>query len=158
VQRRTRISSHCPAELERALSADDPAPVAVLFVDLDRFKTVNDTHGHAVGDELLIVATQRLTEQARATDSVGRIGGDEFLLICPGVTGLEQAREIAQRVHDHVNGEAQLGGEPWMLSASVGVTLAPEGISTELLVAQADAAMYEAKKTGSGPVLFTSTS
>jgi diguanylate cyclase (GGDEF)-like protein len=142
------------AELERAVTAPDVDRLAVVFVDLDAFKSVNDTHGHAVGDELLTVAAARLAAQARPTDLVGRIGGDEFLLICPDVADRTQALRLAQRVHDHLRATVPVTGARLRLAASVGVTLARVGATADLLVAESDSAMYQAKRTGTGPVFF----
>jgi diguanylate cyclase (GGDEF)-like protein len=115
---------------------------------------VNDTHGHAVGDELLTVAAARLAAQARVTDLVGRIGGDEFLLICPDVADRTQALRLARRVHDHLHGTFPVTGVRLRLAASVGVTLARAGATADLLVAESDSAMYRAKRTGAGPEFF----
>jgi diguanylate cyclase (GGDEF)-like protein/PAS domain S-box-containing protein len=145
------------AELQALLATPTSSSVAVLFLDLDQFKNINDSYGHAAGDEVLRLTARRLAGQARSTDLIGRLGGDEFLLICPGVLDVAQAREIAQRVHDRVSRPARVGHQQLELSASVGVTLAATGTSPGLLVAQADAAMCRAKRTGTGPILFTSS-
>jgi diguanylate cyclase (GGDEF)-like protein/PAS domain S-box-containing protein len=140
-------------ELGRAVAAPDVERLAVVFVDLDRFKAVNDTHGHAVGDELLAAVARRLTAQARRGDLVGRIGGDEFLLVCPGVPGRAAALALGRRVHDQLRGTFQVAGVGLRMAASVGVAMGSAGSSADDLVARSDDAMYRAKRTGSGPVL-----
>jgi diguanylate cyclase (GGDEF)-like protein/PAS domain S-box-containing protein len=142
-------------ELERAVAAPGVDQLAVVFVDLDRFKAVNDTHGHAVGDELLAVVARRLTAQARRGDAVGRIGGDEFLLVCPGVPGPAEALALGRRVHDQLRGTFPVAGLGLAMAASVGVAMGAAGASADDLVARSDDAMYRAKRTGTGPVLHT---
>jgi diguanylate cyclase (GGDEF)-like protein/PAS domain S-box-containing protein len=130
---------------------------AVIFVDLDRFKEVNDKLGHAAGDELLSVVAQRLQRAVRSDDIVGRIGGDEFLVIRPGVTTVTQAMTTAKRLaatfHHHVRLKA--GRLP--CRASIGVAWSPDPVlDAQGLVAMADAAMYVAKRSGSRhPILHT---
>jgi len=133
--------------LEATLSQADRALIAVIFVDLDQFKVVNDRHGHAVGDEVLIIASERLTGAVRHGDFVGRLGGDEFLVICPEVSGPREAATIADRVADALHGDFTISGTAIELRASVGVVCAErQGASAEDLVSQADAAMYAAKR------------
>lgn len=144
--------------LEGALggAADDPLGVAAIFVDIDDFKRINDTHGHAAGDELLSVAADRLSETVRANDIVGRIGGDEFLIFCPGVRGTEEAMVLAERVADALHRDVYLAGGKIALRASVGVTWSKvRRTNADRLVGRADAAMYESKRLEMGrPVLF----
>ncbi|WP_214402521.1 GGDEF domain-containing protein [Pseudonocardia lacus] len=139
------------AELGRALTAADGRPLAVVFIDLDDFKAVNDSYGHSAGDALLTAVGQRLRGQARAGDSVGRLGGDEFLVLCPGVGDDGRAVALARRIHDHLDGTFRLDGGIRVRSrASVGVTVAqpgdPADASPDAVVARADAAMYRAKR------------
>jgi diguanylate cyclase (GGDEF)-like protein/PAS domain S-box-containing protein len=135
------------AALEAALAGRDGHRTAVVFVDLDRFKDVNDVHGHAAGDELLVHAARRLTAQLRAGDLVGRLGGDEFLVVCQDIESAEQAEAIAERIRRALEDEpAPLSTGPLELQASVGVAcVPPEGATADALVARADAAMYAAK-------------
>jgi diguanylate cyclase (GGDEF)-like protein/PAS domain S-box-containing protein len=133
--------------LEATVSQAERALVAVIFVDLDEFKEVNDRHGHAVGDELLIIAAERLTGAVRQGDFVGRLGGDEFLVVCPEVTGPDEATKVADRVAAALHGEFTISGTTIELRASVGVVCAQrQGASAEDLVSEADVAMYASKR------------
>jgi diguanylate cyclase (GGDEF)-like protein len=135
------------SSLEATLAEGGDAYTAVIFVDLDDFKAVNDRHGHAVGDELLITAGERLIRVVRQGDYVGRLGGDEFLVICPEVECPDEARRIADRISTALKGEFRLGGSTVALSASVGVACAERrDTTTEDLVSRADSAMYAAKR------------
>lgn len=132
----------------------DNAPLACIICDLDRFKTINDRHGHAVGDEALRVATQALRQAVRAVDVVARIGGEEFLIVCPQTTG-DQAAELAERVRLRIAEAAcpTPAGEI-ALSASFGVAeLAQSGGARERLLSLADEAMYSAKTAGRNAVV-----
>jgi len=128
---------------------------ALVFVDLDDFKTVNDTRGHAVGDLLLLAVSGRLANAARQTDLVARLGGDEFAVLMAGAP--EDARTAAQRyLHALSDTPVELNGEQYTVKASAGVTLleprpgaAPEEVYEEAL-AEADIAMYAAKRSGGG--------
>jgi len=138
------------AELDRALAAADGEPLAVVFIDLDDFKAVNDAHGHVAGDALLTAVGRRLRAQARSGDSVGRLGGDEFLVLCPGVADQAWAAALARRIHHHLDGTFRLGRVRVRSRASVGVAVARPGsgpdASPDAVVARADAAMYRAKR------------
>jgi diguanylate cyclase (GGDEF)-like protein len=139
--------------LEAAL--DNPgAGVGVVFVDLDGFKDVNDRRGHAVGDRLLAYAAARLGAAAREADVVGRIGGDEFLVVCRNVPGPAFALEIGARLAASLREPTDVDGEPLVPRASLGVTWsAGEGITADGLIARADMAMYESKSRQGTPVL-----
>jgi diguanylate cyclase (GGDEF)-like protein/PAS domain S-box-containing protein len=135
------------SSLEATLAQGDDGYTAVIFVDLDNFKAVNDRHGHAVGDELLIVVGERLTRAVRHGDFVGRLGGDEFLVVCPDVAGADEAKTITDRIAAAVQGQLRIGGSPIELRASVGVAYAGRREATaDALVSAADAAMYAAKR------------
>ena len=140
-----------------ALLADTSAVSrpAVIFVDLDRFKEVNDKLGHAAGDELLGVVARRLLRAVRTEDIVGRIGGDEFLVIRPGITDAGQAMTTANRLAETFRREVRLKAGRLQCRASIGVAWSGEsGLDAEGLVAMADAAMYESKRSGAGqPIL-----
>jgi diguanylate cyclase (GGDEF)-like protein/PAS domain S-box-containing protein len=143
--------------LEAVLAADDPeCRPAAIFVDLDGFKAVNDERGHAAGDEFLGVVAMRLRGAVRQDDLVGRIGGDEFLVVCPRISTAAEAMRTATRVGEALNGEIQLKTSRMRSRASIGVAWAVEpGTDADTLVARADAAMYESKRRALGrPVLF----
>jgi diguanylate cyclase (GGDEF)-like protein/PAS domain S-box-containing protein len=126
---------------------------AVMFIDLDRFKEVNDREGHAAGDELLKVVAERLRRVVRGDDLVGRIGGDEFLVVCPEIGGHDQAMRLAERISEALRTDIRLAGvsKPHQLRASIGVALSEgDGLGADLLVAQADSAMYESKHERAG--------
>ncbi|MBJ7332497.1 MAG: EAL domain-containing protein [Solirubrobacteraceae bacterium] len=126
-------------------------PAALLSVDLDRFKYVNDTYGHAVGDELLIRLSSTLVERLRETDVVGRLGGDEFGVILPHTTAEEASRTATALLHAIRERTSVLAGDRTVrLTASIGVTaIDPEESATaEELLIDADVAMYEAKESG----------
>lgn len=135
--------------------------VAVLFVDLDRFKSVNDELGHDVGDELLRAVADRFSSVLRPIDVVARLGGDEFVVLCPDIDHPERAAELAQRLIDTLTAEPLLiAGKEVQISASVGVTVAPTGEDQhpEALLREADVAMYRAKALGRDRVeLFESS-
>ena len=130
-----------------ALSAGTGS-VAVLFVDLDHFKIVNDGLGHAAGDELLVKVAQRLREVMRPGDVVARFGGDEFVVLCTQVTGLDRARQIAQRLLVTLAEPISITGEEVFVTASIGISLSEDADTAETLLRQADAAMYQAKHDG----------
>ena len=118
-----------------------------MFVDLDRFKPVNDELGHAAGDELLAEIGDRLRRAVRDVDLVGRLGGDEFLVVCPGVPDLDTVELISRRIADAVAAPLALAVDHLVRPrASIGVAWAAAGTDPIQLVARADAAMYDAKR------------
>lgn len=122
--------------------------LAVLFLDLDRFKVINDTKGHEVGDVLLQQVAIRLLENVRDVDVVARQGGDEFIIILEETNGF-QAKVIAQRIIDSFYKAFLLDNEEFFISPSIGISLYPkDGNDNESLIKNADAAMYVAKKLG----------
>ncbi len=122
---------------------------AVLFLDLDRFKLVNDSVGHAVGDELLVEAGRRIVAAVRADDTVARLGGDEFAILVEAIEGLAMAEELAQRVHRALNAPLWVAGHELFPTASIGIALwQPRYRSGEEMLRDADAAMYRAKGEG----------
>jgi diguanylate cyclase (GGDEF)-like protein len=124
------------------------AKTAVLFVDLDDFKDVNDSHGHAAGDALLCIVADRLRETVRPGDVVARLGGDEFALLLNGVPDWAAALAVAERTVAALGTPAQILGHRLHLSASVGLALAEDGCTADVLVRHADLAMYTAKGKG----------
>jgi diguanylate cyclase (GGDEF)-like protein len=118
--------------------------VAVLFCDLDAFKAVNDGAGHAAGDEVIIEIARRLSDSVRPADTVGRLSGDEFVIVCPGV-GLPAAQAIARRISQRVEAEMVVRGRAHELGVSIGIGLSYAGQSAQELLEQADQAMYVAK-------------
>ncbi|MDO5055961.1 MAG: EAL domain-containing protein [Lautropia sp.] len=126
----------------------DARRVAVLFVDLDGFKPVNDTLGHAIGDEVLKEAALRLRRETRDSDTVARIGGDEFVLLMEDVSGLPDCASLAQRVIGALAEPMEIHGHKVTLAGSVGVAMYPEHGDQHHLVKHADAAMYTAKRAG----------
>jgi diguanylate cyclase (GGDEF)-like protein/PAS domain S-box-containing protein len=121
----------------------------VLFVDLDRFKSVNDTLGHTVGDRLLIEAATRIQAAVRETDSVARLGGDEFVVLCEDVEGVHHATDLAERIIAALQIPFRFGDDDTFVSASIGIALSVDGSeTTDAILANADIAMYRAKDNG----------
>lgn len=121
----------------------------VLFLDLDRFKLINDTLGHNSGDTLLIQVAQRLGQNLREGDVIGRQGGDEFLILLPEVEHEKEAAMVAQRILEVFREPFQLDAQEVFVSPSIGISLYPtDGEEIEVLIRQADAAMYHAKELG----------
>lgn len=130
--------------------------MAVLWIDFDHFKEINDTHGHAAGDRVLISTSQLLSESVRSVDIVGRFGGEEFVIILPEMD-VPEAQETAERLRQKVGGTRILldNGDSVGLTISVGVAVYPEhGINPERLCAAADKAMYTAKTEGRNRVVM----
>ena len=144
--------------LARARS-DASYSFAVLFLDLDRFKLVNDSLGHAAGNELLCQVARRLGENARPQDLVARLGGDEFALLCDGLGDDASARSVAQRISLALAQPALVFGTEVVTAASIGIALGhARSVGVDELLRDADLAMYEAKAAGRGQVvLFDAT-
>lgn len=129
--------------------------IAVMFVDLDRFKLINDTLGHTAGDEVLQLVARRLQSAVRDSDTVSRHGGEEFLVLLPEISRAADAAVIAEKLLDAVAAPAKAGGQRLSLSASIGITVYPEdGEDAQTLISRADAAMYRAKRAGPGRYEF----
>jgi len=132
-----------------ALAHRENHQVAVLFMDLDRFKTINDSLGHMTGDALLQNVARRLSETLREGDTVSRLGGDEFVVVLPSLDQPKAAEKVALKLVDALAPPIDLGGQELRVSASIGISLFPEdGHDTETLLRNADSAMYHAKDMG----------
>ena len=136
--------------LEQALarSSQTGFEVTVLFIDLDRFKLINDGRGHAAGDELLVAVAERLRRVVRAGDVVARFGGDEFVVVCEDQTADFEASLVAGRILDALQEPVVVDGQEIFLSASIGIAMADGTGTAESLLRDADAAMYRAKQKG----------
>ena len=126
--------------------------LALLFCDLDEFKRVNDSLGHGTGDEALVEIAHRLTHARRASDTIARTGGDEFVILCEGLRDVEDAAKIAEKVRDTVEAPIVLDGHDAVLSVSIGIVTvqadAAQHADPMMLLRNADAAMYKAKRDG----------
>jgi len=123
--------------------------IAVMFLDLDRFKDVNDTYGHAAGDELIKQVAQRLSDLLRGADTLARFGGDEFAVIQTGIRSAADAEALARRVLDAIGRPFEIAGAQVSVGVSIGIALAPEnGMGHEVLMRLADTALYESKSEG----------
>jgi diguanylate cyclase (GGDEF)-like protein len=124
--------------------------LAVFFIDLDRFKVINDSLGHSAGDKVLQAVAARVKSTMREADSVGRMGGDEFVIVAPQINGIEGAVHIAQKVRDAIREPITVDGRELFVSGSMGIALYPnDGDNAEALLKNADTAMYRAKAQGS---------
>jgi diguanylate cyclase (GGDEF)-like protein/PAS domain S-box-containing protein len=145
---------------EQALARSDRygTTVAVLFLDLDRFKPVNDSFGHTVGDELLVQIAARLRSSVRRGDVVARFGGDEFVVLCEHPAGQAEMLELARRLIDALSEPVTIGSVSASVGASVGIAIGGGGrVTIDTLIRDADAALYQAKEDGRGrAVLFGS--
>lgn len=122
--------------------------VGVLFVDLDRFKSINDSLGHESGDELLREVAKRLLNVLRPSDTAARLGGDEFVVVCEDLADSDAARNVAERIKDSLSEPYDIQSESVVITASVGVVLSSLGSTSEELLRNADRAMYKAKEEG----------
>lgn len=149
--------THFRARLDDALGPGAPLrkPLAVLYLDLDGFKPINDTRGHEVGDELLRIIAARLARAVRASDVVGRLGGDEFACLLADLPGHEQLCHLACKLFDAVSAPVKVGTLRLTVRPSIGIAVCPtDGASTDELLKSADAAMYAAKRDRSGYAFF----
>ncbi len=146
---RARVLEALEAELSR--SARSGAGVAVVFIDLDRFKDINDGFGHAAGDQALIIAAHRLRSVVRSGDLLGRLGGDEFLLVMTGLRAGddEPVRHVVEHLHTSLAPAVEVVGSTLQLSAGIGFAVSPgDGRDAAALLDIADARMYQAKREG----------
>ncbi|MEO8675139.1 MAG: EAL domain-containing protein [Casimicrobiaceae bacterium] len=131
--------------------------LAVLFIDLDRFKDVNDAFGHLTGDEVLKIMAQRISDTIRASDTAARLGGDEFIVLAENVAREGDVSEFAQRLLDALSEPFALLGQECRLSASIGIAMCPhDGDDAATLLKKADIAMYRAKDAGRNSLAFFS--
>jgi diguanylate cyclase (GGDEF)-like protein len=146
--------------LEQGLAAASRSngEVALLLIDLDRFKEINDTLGHSHGDKLLCQVAPRLQSVLRQGDTVARLGGDEFAVLLPLVDGVGEAQAVAERLRDSLHQTFDVNGVALDVEASIGIALSPwHGTDTEELLRNADIAMYAAKDRKAGAVVFEPT-
>jgi len=142
-----------PERLAQARAQDEG--VALLFIDLDEFKVVNDTHGHAIGDQLLKSAAQRLLSLLRPQDRVARFGGDEFLVLLQPVDGERQVATVAARIVEAFGVPFLIGDDLHAVGSSIGISMFPrDGLDAETLVRHSDIAMYAGKNEGKGQYRF----
>jgi diguanylate cyclase (GGDEF)-like protein len=140
---------------ELASAADGRQRGALLYVDLDHFKKVNDTVGHSAGDQLLQVVAQRLRACVKEGDTVARLGGDEFTIILRAVASADAAQRVAERVIESLQEAVNIGGRDHFVQASIGITLFPDDANAlDDLMRNADLAMYRAKETGRARAVF----
>ena len=150
---RTLLRQRAEAALEGAASGS----VALMLIDLDRFKEINDTLGHAYGDVVLQAVADRLGGAVRATDTVARLGGDEFAVLLPGVDGVQAAEDLATRALTALVGGVEADGVSLDVEASIGIAMAGEdGADVESLLRNADIAMYSAKDRSLGVCVYGS--
>lgn len=122
---------------------------AILFIDVDRFKEINDTYGHAVGDEALLALCNKVQSNLRESDTLARLSGDEFVVLMEEVKGAEDAAVVSERVINSLHNPVRLGNADVKIGVSIGIAVYPEqGDTTDSLLTKADAAMYESKRRG----------
>lgn len=133
----------------------EQAGVALVFVDVDKFKTVNDSHGHQIGDDLLKHLGETINSQLRHSDRLVRIAGDEFLILLPGIRSQADVKNILDKIYDSVQKPVTISGETLVPALSMGVVMAPaQGDNFRILMKNADQAMYKAKANGRNQYFF----
>lgn len=131
--------------------------VAILLLDLDRFKIINDSLGHRIGDQLLCAISERITQAVRESDTIARLGGDEFVALLSDLTSLDDIHHIADKILTNISKPYKLKSREITITASLGVSIYPEdGDSSEILIRNADVAMYKAKAEGNRSCTFDS--
>jgi diguanylate cyclase (GGDEF)-like protein len=154
-RRVNRVVFHERLEQALAMARTSRRGTAVLYLDLDHFKAVNDTRGHAVGDRVLAEAAQRMRASVRAVDTVARFGGDEFAIILPFLESRETAGHLAERLTSSLAQPYVIENIPSCIGVSIGIAIFPDdGLSADELVRHADAALYEAKHAGRSTFRF----
>src|ERR1700704_1688504 len=143
-------------EIERLLAVPHDAEQlsALLFIDLDQFKQVNDTLGHPCGDQLLCAVADRLRAMLRPEDFVARFGGDEFVVFQQNIKSAEEAASLARRMVDHLSERYKIDNHLVEIGASVGIAMAVHGVSADTLLKYVDMALYRAKADGRGTFCF----
>lgn len=142
-------------EMALAHSSRTNSKVALLFLDLDNFKTINDSLGHAIGDSLLKAAAMRLRDSVRSTDTISRQGGDEFLVLLPEIVDTDAMTIIAEKILDKLSAPFDIQGSHLSTSASIGIAVYPDdGKDFDTLLKKADTAMYQSKKSGRSTYRF----
>ncbi len=152
---------HFYERLDSALrpTAGPPPTIAVLYIDLDGFKTLNDTHGHRTGDALLRISAARMRHRVRAQDMVCRLGGDEFGCLLTDMPSRERIGQIAAGMFDAVSAPLRVGERMVETRPSIGIAISPaDGASAEVLLHRADTAMYHAKQHRSRFAFYTDLS
>jgi diguanylate cyclase (GGDEF)-like protein/PAS domain S-box-containing protein len=146
---RLLLSDRLASSLE--LARRHRSPLAVLFLDIDGFKAVNDSLGHAAGDRLLQTVGAALAGALRRSDTVSRYGGDEFVIVLSEMEGADDAAAVVKKLHRAVSGPFQIDGQQVVVTASIGIARYPDhGQDADTLIRYADAAMYRAKRAGRG--------
>ena len=146
---RRKFDDMLPEAIERSERSD--ALMAVMYLDLDYFKQVNDTHGHEVGDKVLVEFAQRVKRSVRRTDTVARVAGDEFVVVLEGLHDASEASAVADKIIEAMRPEAALGDVVLTLGCTIGIAVRPQGdTDAQALLARADAALYRAKADGRG--------
>ncbi len=143
--------------LERIVveSRRDNKQFSILFIDLDGFKSVNDTYGHETGDEVLKIVGNRLKEFVRKSDIVARMGGDEFTIILRDIKEKKDLEKLVNKIHQNIKKVMHIGKNDCYVDSSIGISIYPEnGEDSEALLNKADASMYEIKKSGKGGIKF----
>jgi diguanylate cyclase (GGDEF)-like protein len=131
--------------------------VALLFLDLDGFKQINDSLGHGIGDLLLQAVANRLTGCLRTSDTVARLGGDEFVVLLPAIADMGDVAKVAEKISKTLSQAFAISGQTLFVTASIGISLFPNHANgLETLIQKADEAMYEAKNTGKNRFVFSS--
>jgi diguanylate cyclase (GGDEF)-like protein/PAS domain S-box-containing protein len=149
---RTTVIESTDQALARRLR--HPSPLAVLFIDIDRFKEINDVHGHGAGDRVLMSVAERLRRAVRPSDTIARVGGDEFVVVCDLLSGADEARGVARRLAGSLEAPVQISAFVKVhLTAAIGIAFARYSTERPLpLIDRADREMYRAKKRGPGSI------
>jgi diguanylate cyclase (GGDEF)-like protein/PAS domain S-box-containing protein len=140
--------------IEELLADPFQLPVSVCFLDLDRFKLINDSHGHSIGDRVLTALARRIERVVRPTDLVGRFGGDEFVVVGTNITDELEALALAERIQTALEQPLRIQRRDLFVSGSIGIALGEEGDAPENLLRNADTAMYRSKEQGGKRIAF----